>query len=637
MVRINKEGKLAVTNDVIKEISRRTGTPSFKARAYVKAVTEIIGDTLQEGSKVELDNLGTFKLLRLPERSVETNTGKKKQTLTLPATATPDFEVNPGLKINVQPTPSEDQPIAEPVARVTNLHNASNVQFVELNGKTIPKTILGLIPEPIAKKYLAVPFALEDKILSVAMTDPENEEAFNAIRKSSGKIVKPFITTLEDVNYILDQYQALQSEMKELIDSDEADDVSTVKEEEERSDNEEISETSPAAKIVSTLLKRSVREKASDIHIEPSEEEVQVRFRIDGVLHKILSLPKEIQSSLTSRTKILANLKIDETRLPQDGRIQILLDGNKVDFRISTIPTVNGEKIVARVLDHSNGVLTFEQLGLRGTLLKSLENNTKKAHGMTLVTGPTGSGKSTTLYAIIAAIKNEGTNIITMEDPVEYRMAGVNQSQVNARIGYTFADGLRSILRQDPDVVMVGEVRDRETADIAINAALTGHIVISSLHTNDSAGAIPRLIDMGIEPFLITSSTNAVIAQRLCRKICDKCRKETTVKPEDIEQIKADIAALPEPERSAATVKQKFYVGGGCSVCNNSGYKGRIGIFEILNVTEPIRQLALKRATSTELAEQAKKDGLISLRQDGILKALDGLTTIEEVWRVTRD
>jgi len=631
---------LAVTNDIIKGISKKTGQPTFKTRAYLKAAIDTIGESLQEGDQVELEPLGRFKLLRLPKRKVTTRFGGQRQTIELAATTTPDFEINPALQPGVQITPESDQPknVGEENFRTTKLADEkSDVRFIELDGKTIPKAILALIPEPVARKYQAVPFSLEEKTLSIAMTDPENEEAFNAIRKISGKIVKPFLTTQEDVNYILDQYSALQSEMKELVESDEADELNTVEEKDTKANEEDIAETSPAAKVVSTLLKRSVREKASDIHIEPSEEEVRVRFRIDGVLRKILSLPKEVQPGLISRIKILANLKIDETRLPQDGRVQIMLDGHKIDFRISTIPTVNGEKVVARVLDHSSGVLNFEQLGLQGRALKVLEDNTKKAHGMSLVTGPTGSGKSTTLYAIINQIKSDGINIITMEDPVEYRMSGINQCQVNTRIGYTFASGLRSILRQDPDVVMVGEIRDRETADIAINAALTGHIVISSLHTNDSAGAIPRLLDMGIEPFLITSSTNCIIAQRLCRKICDKCRAETELKPEDIEQVKADIEELPEPEKSAARGKQKFYKGAGCSACDNTGYRGRIGIFEVLSVTESMKQLALQRATSSSLMAQAKKEGLITMRQDGILKAFNGLTTLEEVWRVTKD
>lgn len=634
------EGKLAVTNDIIKKIAQKTAMPGFKVRAYLRGATDVIGEALQEGEKVELAELGTFKLLRLPSRKVETNFGGKKQVIKLSASTTPDFEISEELKPQVRSTPpsqTPNQPI-EDKFRISPLHNReSSVQFIELNGKVIPKTILALVPEPLARKYQAVPFALEEKNLSIAMTDPENEEAFNALRKSSGKIIKPFITTQEDINYILDQYSALQSELEELVENSETDDIATVEEKEEKVSEDDITETSPAAKIVSSLLKRGVREKASDIHIEPSEDEVQVRFRVDGVLRKVLALPKEVQPAVISRIKILSNLKIDETRLPQDGRIQILLDANKIDFRISTIPTVNGEKIVARILDHSKGTLTFDQLGVRGRSLNVLEENIKKAHGMTLVTGPTGSGKSTTLYAIVSIIKDDGVNIVTMEDPVEYRMGGVNQSQVNARIGFTFASGLRSILRQDPDVVMVGEIRDKETADIAINAALTGHIVLSSLHTNDSAGALPRLLDMGIEPFLITSSVNAIIAQRLCRKICDKCRQEAEIKPEDIELIKKEIETLPEPEKSEAGKKKAFYVGAGCATCNKTGYKGRIGIFEILNVTEGVKALTLKRASNSDILAQSKQDGLITLRQDGILKALDGLTTIEEIWRVTKE
>jgi type IV pilus assembly protein PilB len=631
---------LAVTNDIIKKISQKTSMPTFKVRAYLRGATDVIGAALQEGEKVELPELGTFKLLRLPIRKVETNFGGKKQVLKLAATTTPDFDISETLKPLVRSTPPSQAP-QQPVEdnfRISPLHNReSSVQFIELNGKVIPKTILALVPENLAKKYQAVPFALEEKVLSIAMTDPENEEAFNAIRKTSGKILKPFLTTQEDINYILDQYSALQSELNELVENSEADDISTIEEQEEKVSDEDITETSPAAKIVSSLLKRGVREKASDIHIEPSEDDVQVRFRVDGVLRKVLALPKEVQPALISRIKILSNLKIDETRLPQDGRIQILLDANKIDFRISTIPTVNGEKIVARILDHSKGTLTFDQLGVRGRSLTVLQENIKKAHGMTLVTGPTGSGKSTTLYAIVSQIKDDGVNIVTMEDPVEYRMPGVNQSQVNSKIGFTFASGLRSILRQDPDVVMVGEIRDKETADISINAALTGHIVLSSLHTNDSAGALPRLLDMGIEPFLITSSTNAIIAQRLCRKICEKCRQEDMVKPEDVELIKKEIESLPELERGEASKKKAFYKGVGCAACGKTGYKGRIGIFEILTVTEGVKTLTLKRASNSDILAQAKQDGLITMRQDGILKALDGLTTIEEIWRVTKE
>jgi type IV pilus assembly protein PilB len=636
------EGNLAVTNDIIKKISKETGIATFKVRAYLRATTETISEALEEGDSVELPSLGAFKLVRLPERKVQTNFGGKKQVLDLAAATTVELDINEELKSQINaPTPVDETP-KQPIEdefRISPIHNHSSaVQFIELNGKVVPKNILALVPEQMARKYQAVPFLLSDKTLSVAMTDPENEEALIAIRKSSGKIIKSFLATKDDISFVLDQYSGLQSELKELVENAEVDDVSTVEEkEDEQVSEDEVAETSPAAKIVSSLLKRGVREKASDIHIEPGDDEVTVRFRVDGVLHKILSLPKEIQSALISRIKILANLKIDETRLPQDGRIQILLDGNKIDFRISVIPVVGGEKMVARILDHSKGVRTFEELGVTGRSLKILEDNIKKSHGMTLVTGPTGSGKSTTLYAIISQITDEGVNIVTMEDPVEYRMKGVNQSQVNAKIGFTFASGLRSLLRQDPDVVMVGEIRDRETADIAINAALTGHIVLSSLHTNDSAGALPRLLDMNIEPFLITSSVNAIIAQRLCRQICDKCREEIQIKPEELELIDKEIESLPEPEKSQAKGKRTFFQGKGCSACGNTGYRGRIGIYEILDVSEEIKALTLKSASSSEILAQAIKEGLILMKQDGILKALEGLTTLEEVWRVTKD
>lgn len=614
--------------------------PTFKARAYLRGATQIIGETLSGGDKLELNAFGTFKILRLPSRTVQTNFNGNKQTITLAASTSPDFVVDDGLQAKLKTTTSKPDESIDDQFRIGALHTRkSDVQFIELIDKTLPKDILSLIPEHIARKYQAVPFALENKTVFVALTDPENEEAFNALRKASGKLVKPFITTQEDINHILDQYSGLQAEVKELVESgnEEDADLKTVKEKEKKVTEQEITESSPAAKIIASLLKRAVRERASDIHIEPEEEEVTVRFRIDGILRQTLTLPKEIQAAVISRVKILSSLKIDETRLPQDGRIQILLDGNKIDFRISTLPTVNGEKIVARVLDHSKGVLTFEEIGIKGRALKTLEENIKKAHGMTLVTGPTGSGKSTTLYSIINTIKDDTVNIITMEDPVEYRMPGVNQSQVNSKINFTFATGLRSILRQDPDVVMVGEIRDQETADIAVNAALTGHIVLSTLHTNDAVGAIPRLLDMGVEPFLITSSVNALIAQRLCRRICDKCKHEIKIKPEEMELIREAIETLPEPEKSENKGKDVFFAGSGCDACHSSGYKGRIGIYEIVGMTEPLKLLTLKRSNSSELVTQARKDGMISLKQDGILKAFAGETTMEEVWRVTKD
>jgi type II secretory ATPase GspE/PulE/Tfp pilus assembly ATPase PilB-like protein len=331
----------------------------------------------------------------------------------------------------------------------------------------------------------------------------------------------------------------------------------------------------------------------------------------------------------------MSNLKIDESRLPQDGRLRMVIDGSPIDFRLSTLPTVSGEKIVMRILDRSSGVLTFEELGLNGLNLKRVEENIRKAHGMILVTGPTGSGKSTTLYAVIGKIIDPSINIVTMEDPVEYRVIGINQSQVNSGIGYDFASGLRSIVRQDPDVILIGEIRDLETATMAIQSALTGHVVLSTLHTNDAAGAIPRLIDMGIEPFLITSSTNAIVAQRLVRKICDHCKEKYDLPPEALTEVKAEIEKIPADSKPKANLQ--FFKGKGCSQCNDTGYRGRFGIFEALPVSDQIKQLALKRVSGSELTKKAIEEGMITLKQDGILKALNGDTTLEEVWRVTRD
>ena len=629
---------MAVTNDLVKQIAVKLKSEEATAKGLLLPLLAIVGEALKDGEKVELPGFGLFKLLRLPARTVETNFAGMRQTIKLAASITPDFVVDPSLQINLSAPTSAPKIELDEEFRIRSIHTRkSEIGFIELVGKTIAKDILSLVPESLARQNKAVPFALEGKTLMVAMTDPEDQEALNAIRKSANKTIKPYISTSDDINSVLDQYSALQTQLSEVLTAEGDEGLSTVEEKISQAKDEEFDESSPAAKIVGTLLKRAVREKASDIHIEPSEEEVAVRFRVDGVLRKIIALPKEIQPAVISRIKILANLKIDETRLPQDGRIQITLDGKKIDFRISSLPTVAGEKVVCRVLDHASGVLTLDELGVQGRQAQLLEENITKAHGMTLVTGPTGSGKSTTLYAIISRIKDIAINIVTMEDPVEYRMSGVNQSQVNSRIGFDFASGLRSILRQDPDVVMVGEIRDKETADIAINAALTGHIVLSSLHTNDSAGAIPRLIDMGIEPFLITSSLNDIVAQRLCRRICDKCQAPIDLKPEDIDVISEEIDKLPEPEKSAAKKKKQFFAGAGCGVCGNTGYKGRLGIFEVLNVTEAIRRLALKRATNTDIMTAAVSEGLITMKQDGILKALSGETTIEEIWRVTKD
>lgn len=519
--------------------------------------------------------------------------------------------------------------------------NRVDVSYIDLSKTIVPKDILTKIPERLARQYKIVPVEQEGKDLVVAMADPQDLEAKEIIKKivQTGILVK--LASTEDIDHVLEQYSGFESELKDAIDTVDAE------EDEEKLDNDEnvnkellasASDNAPAARIVSSLLRRAVRDKASDIHIEPSENEVEVRFRQDGILKKTATLPKDIQNSVISRIKILANLKIDESRLPQDGRFGIKYDNRKIDFRISTMPVANGEKVVMRVLDKLSGILTIEQMGLEGHGLEVLQKNIEKSHGMTLVTGPTGSGKTTTLYALIDRLYNEGVNICTLEDPIEYRMPGINQSQVHASIDYTFASGLRSLVRQDPDVIMIGEIRDAETAEMAVHAALTGHIVLSTLHTNDSAGAAPRLIDMGVEPFLLTSSINTIIGQRLARKICEDCKEEMTLPQAEIEEIEKEIERMPQHEKEQYKGKKlKFYHGKGCKSCNNTGYKGRVGLFEVLGISEPIKEMILKKESSFKIQEQAIAEGMVTMFQDGIIKSIKGITTIEEVFRTTKE
>ena len=387
--------------------------------------------------------------------------------------------------------------------------------------------------------------------------------------------------------------------------------------------------------IVAATLFLAIRMKASDVHIEALANAVRLRYRIDGILHDIISVPHFLHAPLISRIKILAKMKIDEQRIPQDGRFDVVIDNRQVDLRVSTLPTVHGEKIVMRLLDKSGGVLTLEQLGVTGTNFDALIANIAKPYGIIMSTGPTGSGKSTTLYAVLSRLSKPGVNIITLEDPVEYELPGVNQAQVKPQIGFTFAEGLRSVLRQDPNIIMVGEVRDLETAAMATHAALTGHLVLTTLHTNDAAGALPRLINMGVEPFLITSSLNAVIGQRLVRKICDKCREKATIPNTLLETIKQELANLPSGQMKKINLEQLiFYHGKGCKECNN-GYSGRIGIFEVLQMSSRVEDLAVRKAPTSEIKKAAIADGMITMIQDGLLKALKGITTVDEVMRVT--
>ncbi len=472
----------------------------------------------------------------------------------------------------------------------------------------------------------------------VAMVDPEDYQAIEFIKKKAGKEIKPVLATQDDIAHVLEQYSELETEIAEEIKGAEKLEKKEKPEKAEEIKKEIARTEAPTSRAVHSILKKAVMSSASDIHIEPTEKEVIVRFRIDGVLQKVISLPKSVSTSVIARIKILSNMRIDETRLPQDGRFELSFDNRKIDFRVSVFPIVFGEKAVMRILDKSNGIVNLEELGVQGEAFDVLNKSIKKTHGMLLVTGPTGSGKTTTLYAVLEKLNKVGVNIVTLEDPVEYQIKGINQGQVRADIGFSFAKGLRSIVRQDPDIIMVGEIRDVETAGMAVHAALTGHIVLSTLHTNDAAGTVPRLIDMGIEPFLVTSAVNSVIAQRLTRKICEKCKEKVEVSEEVLKEVRQEISKMPEKTKKEAEQKElAFYKGKGCDVCNDLGYKGRIGIFEIFVVSNTIQELVLKKSSGATLGKQAIAEGMTTMKQDGILKILDGITTIEEVWRVTRE
>lgn len=548
------------------------------------------------------------------------------------------IENQPQAKKNDSKSEISDTKKAELPETLSPFTSKKTIAYIDLSNTAIPKEILQKIPEKVAREYQVVPIEETDKDFTVGMVDPEDIDAIETIKRIVQKPVIAKLTTKDDIAHILDQYQGFEGEMEEALDQAEKDEDKTDNTEDNKKLLRSIGDLAPAARIVSSLLKRAIRDKSSDIHVEPYDNEVVIRFRIDGVLHKKISLPKEIQQAVISRIKILSNLKIDEQRLPQDGRFSINMDGRRIDFRVSTMPIANGEKVVMRVLDKLSGIIGINDLGFRERDLKEISNACEKTHGMILVTGPTGSGKTTTLYALIEKIYAEGINIITLEDPIEYQMPGINQSQVNAEINYTFASGLRSILRQDPDVVMIGEIRDKETAEMAVHAALTGHVVLSTLHTNDSAGAIPRLIDMGVEPFLINSSLNLIIGQRLARKICDNCKEEAVISKDQLESVKAELDKMPKAERERVKkTPLKFFKGKGCKSCNDTGYKGRIGLYEILAVDNSVKALIEKRSSSDEIKTASINSGMTTMIQDGILKAIGAMTTIEEVWRVTKE
>ncbi|MBI2018646.1 type II/IV secretion system protein [Candidatus Daviesbacteria bacterium] len=519
-----------------------------------------------------------------------------------------------------------------PVDKVTEAKaQLLNVPFIKLEGKAISSDVLNLIPEPAARRYTIIPFEKNGDELYVAMADPLDIQISQFIEKRSGKRVKPFLAIPGDIlKAIGDQYsQNLTSEVTSALKE-----VQSVKPEEQLESGPEVIREAPVSNIVSQLMEYAIKTRASDIHIEPQEDRTRVRYRIDGILHEKVLLPKGVHDAVVSRIKILSNLKIDERRLPQDGRFTFVYGENEVDLRISTIPTVFGEKIVMRLLPKSTGAPSLLELGLRGISLKNLESQLLRTHGIILVCGPTGSGKTTTLYSVLTKISTTKVNVVTIEDPVEYQITGVNQVQVNPQAGLTFASALRSFLRQDPNIIMVGEVRDAETADLAIQAALTGHQVFSTVHTNSASGAPPRLLDMGVEPFLLASSLNAVVGQRVVRKICPKCKVEFAATSEVLEGIKSVLGnVMPQ----SAKMGVKLYKGQGCDFCARTGYLGRVGIFEVLITNESISKLILEHASSGSIEGKAKENGMITMKQDGFLKVLEGITTLEEVLRVAQD
>ncbi|MBP7832865.1 MAG: type II/IV secretion system protein [Candidatus Levybacteria bacterium] len=508
----------------------------------------------------------------------------------------------------------------------------TGIPFVSVVTLPFSPESLSFIPKNVAERFNIIPFAYDKArlTLSLAMADPLDFEAINFIQQKTGLTVNPFQGIPSEVKEaVTTQYNiGLVGEVKEALAENEA--VSKVKTFDQQSIARVIKEA-PIAKIVSTVLEYAIKSRASDVHIEPQEDRIRVRYRIDGILYERLSLPKGVQDAVISRIKILSDLKIDEHRIPQDGRFNFKYAEQEVDLRVSVLPTTYGEKIVMRLLKKSGGVPTLSELGLTGTAQKSLEAAILRPHGIIIVCGPTGSGKTTTLYAVLSKLNTAKVNIATLEDPVEYQIAGVNQVQINPDVGLTFASGLRAFLRQDPNIILVGEIRDKETTDLAIQAALTGHLVFSTLHTSNAAGALPRLMDMGAETFLLASTMTAVVGQRIARKICPHCKVSFRPTAEVIEEIKHVLGALT-PHTDLV-----LYKGNGCEACGQSGYLGRIGIYEVLTVTNQISRLVLERTDANTLEEEAKKEGMITIKQDGYLKALEGLTTLEEVLRVAQD
>jgi len=500
---------------------------------------------------------------------------------------------------------------------------------------------LELIPEETAKYYKMIPLAKKDIELQVGMVYPEDlkaQEALKFLSRQGSFTYQVFLITPTIFNNLLKQYRTLKKEVGIALEE-----LKTELKEEKMprtaAEFERLAEEAPITKIVAVTLRHAVEGGASDVHIEPTKEKLRIRFRLLGILHSSILLPLRIHPAVISRIKILANLKIDETRIPQDGRFSTKIDDKDIDFRVSTFPTTLGEKIAIRVLDPSVGLKRFEELGLESRNLKIVKKAIERPYGLILATGPTGCGKTTTLYAILTLLNKEGVNIVTLEDPVEYFIEGLNQSQVKPEIGYDFARGLRHVVRQDPNIIMVGEIRDTETASLVTHAALTGQIVLSTLHTTNALGVIPRLIDLGIQPYLIPPTLTCIIAQRLVRKLCNDCKKEVKPKQEIKELILKEIENLPPQIKKEVKVPTplKIFESTGCQKCNREGYSGRIALFEVLSMSDQLSDIILKAPTIENLLSEAKRQGMVTMKQDGILKLLAGITTVEEVLRVAEE
>jgi type IV pilus assembly protein PilB len=547
--------------------------------------------------------------------------------------------------------------------QLTKAHaTVTNVPYVNLTTAKVDPEILALLPQETAERYMAVPLGEMQHRLVVAMLDADNVQAVDFLSNKINRPLKVYVASESGIRAVLQQYGShLDAKMEEALKFNfdglggaTGDSVKTSKKSANTKEDDirTLVEDSPISKALSAILEFAARNRASDIHIEPMEKELKVRCRIDGILREIMRLPKNTEAALISRIKILSNLKIDEHRIPQDGQFSVRVDNKSIDLRIAIAPVVWGEQVVIRLLDKSGTSLKLESMGYTGRALRTIREGLKRPNGMILTSGPTGSGKSTSLYALIQEIKNDSVNIVTLEDPVEYKMDGINQIQVNAEVGLTFASGLRSILRQDPNVIMVGEIRDAETAQLAVQAALTGHLVFSTLHTNSAAGILPRLLDMGIEPFLIASTVHTVIGQRLVRKIPDAGKEIYQSSETETAAIKKAIGGLLPNSDDAVTAasedigykslplsSQTAYTlsKGADSPGTPGGYKGRIGLYEVFEVSEAIQALIMKSATSHEIEKQALAEGMISMRQDGYFKALDGRTSVAEVNRVAAE